>query len=146
MKKKALLGVYDTEMKARNVVEGLIVQGYRAEEIVVVALGDGLGSDYPDGTRIERIVAKEDDSVVDKIKHSLLPEEAQTPPDVGNRLLKLGLSDRDAPMYATDVENGRILVLSNEKETMEARTMPPCTTEEKETSWMQASAGLRPID
>lgn len=121
--KKTILGVYDTEKKARNVVEGLIVQGYRAEEIVVVALGDQIESDYPTGTRVEHITSEEDDSVVDKL---LLPDEAQAPQGVGNKLLELGLSDRDAPMYATDVENGRILVLTNEKESQEARTVEPC--------------------
>jgi len=121
--KKTILGVYDTEKKARNVVEGLIVQGYRAEEIVVVALGDEMESDYPTGTRVEHITPEEDDSVVDKL---LLPDEAQAPRGVGNKLLELGLSDRDAPMYATDVENGRILVLTNEKESQEARTVEPC--------------------
>ncbi|WP_404430392.1 general stress protein [Sutcliffiella horikoshii] len=121
--KKTILGVYDTEKKARNVVEGLIVQGYRAEEIVVVALGDEMEFDYPTGTRVEHITAEEDDSVVDKL---LLPDEAQAPQGVGNKLLELGLSDRDAPMYATDVENGRILVLTNEKESQEARTVEPC--------------------
>ncbi|MCM3620051.1 general stress protein [Sutcliffiella horikoshii] len=121
--KKALLGVYDTEKKARNVVEGLIVQGYQAEEIVIVALGDSLGSDYPMGTRIERIVEEEEDSVVDKI---LLPEEVQAPQGVGNKLLELGLSDHDAPMYATDVENGRILVLVNKRKSKEAQTVEPC--------------------
>ncbi|MGD6777339.1 MULTISPECIES: general stress protein [Bacillaceae] len=121
--KKTILGVYDTEKKARNVVEGLIVQGYRAEEIVVVALGDEMESDYPTGTRVEHITLEEDDSVVDKL---LLPDEAQAPRGVGNKLLELGLSDRDAPMYATDVENGRILVLTNEKESQEARTVEPC--------------------
>ncbi len=121
--KKTILGVYDTEKKARNVVEGLIVQGYQAEEIVIVAIGDSLGSDYPMGTRIERIVAEEEDSMVDKI---LLPEEVQAPQGVGNKLLELGLSDRDAPMYATDVENGRILVLVNERKSQEARIVEPC--------------------
>jgi len=135
--KKTILGVYDTEKKARNVVEGLIVQGYKAEEIVIVALGDSLGSDYPMGTRIERIVAEEDDSMVDKI---FLPEEVQAPQGVGNKLLDLGLSDRDAPMYATDVENGRILVLTNEKESQEARTVEPCVGAREEP------VGLRQVD
>lgn len=135
--KKTILGVYDTEKKARNVVEGLIVQGYRAEEIVIVALGDEIGSDYPMGTRVEHITSEEDDSVVDKL---LLPDEAQAPRGVGNKLLKLGLSDRDAPMYATDVENGRILVLTNEKESQEARTVEPCVGAREEP------VGLRQVD
>lgn len=135
--KKTILGVYDTEKKARNVVEGLIVQGYRAEEIVIVALGDEIGSDYPMGTRVEHITSEEDDSVVDKL---LLPDEAQAPRGVGNKLLELGLSDRDAPMYATDVENGRILVLTNEKESQEARTVEPCVGAREEP------VGLRQVD
>lgn len=141
--KKTILGVYDTEKKARNVVEGLIVQGYQAEEIVIVALGDSLGSDYPMGTRIERIVAEEDDSMVDKI---FLPEEAQAPQGVGNKLLGLGLSDRDAPMYATDVENGRILVLVNEKESQEAQTIETCVEDRGQQGMHAAAAGVRQVD
>ncbi len=139
--KKTILGVYDTEKKARNVVEGLIVQGYQAEEIVIVAIGDSLGSDYPMGTRIERIVAEEDDSMVDKI---LLPEEVQAPQGVGNKLLELGLSDRDAPMYATDVENGRILVLVNERKSQEARIVEPCV-DDRGQQGMHA-AGVSQVD
>jgi len=134
--KKTILGVYDTEKKARNVVEGLIVQGYQAEEIVIVSLGDSLGSDFPMGTRVERIVPQEDESMVDKI---FLPDEAQAPKGVGNKLLELGLSDRGAPMYATDVENGRILVLTNEKETQKARAVEPCVGNRE-------PVGLRQVD
>lgn len=140
--KKTILGVYDTEKKARNVVEGLIVQGYRAEEIVVVALGDEIESDYPTGTRVEHITSEEDGSVVDKL---LLPEDAQAPRGVGNKLLELGLSDRDAPMYATDVENGRILVLTNEKESQEARTVEPCVGDRGQQRMMEDTA-VRQLD
>lgn len=143
--KKTILGVYDTEKKAKNVVEGLIVQGYRAEEIVVVALGDEIGYEYPLGTRVERVAADSVDSMVDKI---LLPEEAQAPQGVGNRLLELGLSDRDAPMYATDVENGRILVLVNEKQSQEARTVEPCVEGRGYRSGQQGmpEEGMRQVD
>ncbi|TYS63460.1 hypothetical protein FZC76_19760 [Sutcliffiella horikoshii] len=140
--KKTILGVYDTEKKARNVVEGLIVQGYRAEEIVVVALGDEIGSNYPTGTRVEHITSEEDDSMVDKL---FLPDEAHAPRGVGNKLLELGLSDRDAPMYATDVENGRILVLTNEKESQEVRTVEPCV-EERGQLRMTEDTAVRQLD
>ncbi|CAG9622061.1 general stress protein [Sutcliffiella rhizosphaerae] len=122
---KTLLGVYDTNKKARNVVEGLIVQGYTAEEIVIVALEDTLGHDFPIGTRLERIATEEKDTVVDKLKHSLMPEEAMAPKGVGNKLIEMGLSDREAPMYATDIENGRIVVLVNKYVSKEARIVAP---------------------
>jgi hypothetical protein len=137
---KSILGVYDTELKARNVVEGLIVQGYRAEEIVVVAMHGELGSDFPTGTRVERIPHEQDESVVDKIKHSLLPDEVQSPEGVGNKLLMLGATDREAPMYATDVENGRILVLVNEKDSMEARTVPQSHEDKEQAGQTEISA------
>ncbi|QFT87323.1 Stress response protein YsnF [Bacillus sp. THAF10] len=122
---KTILGVYDSDKKARNVVEGLIVQGYHAEEIVVVALDNNVSHDYPIGTRLERIEAEQEDSVMDKLKHTFIPDGAQIPKGVGNRLAKLGLSDREAPMYATDIENGRIVVLVNKKSSKEARTVTP---------------------
>ncbi|WP_223703114.1 general stress protein [Sutcliffiella deserti] len=108
---KNVFGVYDSELQTKSVVEGLIVQGYKEHEIYVVAQGKHITSSFPKETHVEKISMKDDDSVVDKIKHSLLPDEALSPEGVGNRLLELGVSDREAPMYATDIENGRIVVL-----------------------------------
>jgi len=113
--RKTILGVYDSELETKNVVEGLIVHGYTANEISVVSQHKLSSSDFPEGTNVERVTAEpEDDSVMDKIKHAIIPDEAQETEGVGNRLLEMGVSDREAPMYATDIENGRIVVLVDE--------------------------------
>ncbi|WP_078382416.1 general stress protein [Sutcliffiella halmapala] len=106
-----IFGVYESELQAKNVVEGLIVQGYQEKEICVIAQDHHITSAFPRGTQVEKISLDNEESVVDKLKNTLLPEEARTSEGVGNRLVELGVSDRDAPVYATDVENGRIVVL-----------------------------------
>lgn len=108
---KNIFGIYDSELQAKNVVEGLIVQGYHASEICVVAQEQHLSLGFPNGTHVEKIKWDSEETMVDKVKQSFSLEDTRPHESVGNRLLELGVSDSDAPMYATDIENGRIVVL-----------------------------------
>lgn len=113
--RKTILGVYDSELETKNVVEGLIVHGYLADEISVVSHHKLNESAFPEGTSVETVTnGQEEESVIGKLKNTIIPDEVLSPQGVGNHLLKMGVSDREAPMYATDIENGRIVVLVNE--------------------------------
>ncbi|MCE7792879.1 YsnF/AvaK domain-containing protein [Salipaludibacillus sp. CUR1] len=121
---KTVIGVYDSEQEVVDAVESLKTEGYKPEDISLVANESEETSWIRNQTDVSAETNggqtdsshNENDSFWEKAKSAFLGEEDTHNNDNGyfNRLKDLGLSEEEAHKYDSEVQTGKVVVLAPE--------------------------------
>ena len=125
--RKKVYGIFDSHLEVVSAINVLKAKGYNGNEILVVAdKEDKLDFITNNPTTDVNVVKDEyrDESFMKKIKNFFTGEDDS----LTERLVSMGLTDRDATDYSGNVKAGKILVLIEEKSNIGSGLNQPHST------------------
>ncbi|SDE56696.1 conserved domain-containing protein [Priestia aryabhattai B8W22] len=123
---KNVIGTYENEEAVITAIQNLKTQGFQEKDLSLVTTNDIDDEGYlevenKEGIDVKRIetteTGRQDESIMDKIKHVFSPDHYQEPhkdkAKVEKRLIKLGVPLTEAGPYAEDLQKGKVLLVAN---------------------------------
>lgn len=113
---KRIVGAYQTEIEAINVVNGLELKGMKAKNITILTTKNAQELKNRTDVKVESNVpfVKNEASFIIKFKRALLKETDQEL-DFHEKLTNLGLSLEQVGKCITDIESGMVLVIADDE-------------------------------
>lgn len=111
-----IYGPYHSEEEVIKAVDIMTLKGFKAENITILA-NKKLCNQLEKRTDANVESSAEDDSeasIISKIKNVFMDED-KSEFNFRERLVELGLSEKQAEKYEKDIESGKILVLANDE-------------------------------